>query len=319
MNRFSSEKIAVGISSCLLGQEVRYDGGHKQSRFCRQELAEYFDFEPNCPEMAIGLGSPRKSIRLVKQQDLISLQASDGSFDVTQKMLDYTQHRLPQLGHLSGYIVCAKSPSCGMERVSVYSPSTNNAAKEGVGLFTAELIKAYPLLPIEEDGRLNDPILRENFVNRVFAFHQWQVLAEQGLTVAALQAFHAKYKYLLMAHHPEKYRKLGPLVANIQGPHEKQGFDNYIKAFMEILRHNCSRKNHTNVLQHLQGYFKRDLSSQQRSELSERIHQYREGILPLLVPISLIQHYLREHPKQYLAQQAYLSPHPDKLKLRYSL
>ncbi|WP_432452293.1 MULTISPECIES: YbgA family protein [unclassified Agarivorans] len=319
MNRFSSDKISVGISSCLLGQEVRYDGGHKQSRFCRVELAEFFSFEPTCPEMAIGMGSPRKAIRLVQDDQRISLQASDGSFDVTEKMHDYTERRLPQLGHLSGYIVCAKSPSCGMERVSVYHPQKNNATKDGSGLFTAKLMQAYPLLPVEEDGRLNDPLLRENFINRVFAYHEWKSLADEGLSVAKVQRFHAKFKYLLMAHHPEKYRHLGPLVANLNGNHDQSGFNAYIAQFMAILKHNCSRKNHCNVLLHLQGYFKRELNPEQRQELSERIHQYREGLLPLLVPISLIQHYLREHPNHYVAMQAYLNPHPNQLKLRYSL
>ncbi|WP_221074408.1 YbgA family protein [Agarivorans aestuarii] len=319
MNKFSSDKISVGISSCLLGEEVRYDGGHKQSRFCRIELAKYFDFEPTCPEMAIGMGTPRKTIRLVQQDDIISLQASDGSFDVTEKMQEYAKRRLPQLAHHSGYVVCAKSPSCGMERVSVYSPAKNNATKDGVGTFTAELIKAYPLLPIEEDGRLNDPILRENFVNRVFAYHQWKTLEHEGFTVAKVQDFHAKYKYLLMAHHPAKYRELGPLLANIKGNDDSQGFASYIEGFMGILKHNCSRKNHCNVLQHLQGYFKREITAQQREELAKRIHEYREGLLPLLVPISLIQHYLREHPNHYVAKQAYLAPHPNELKLRYSL
>ncbi|MGY5452471.1 YbgA family protein [Agarivorans sp. MS3-6] len=318
MNKFSSDNISVGISSCLLGEEVRYDGGHKQSRFCRIELAEYFDFEPTCPEMAIGMGTPRKTIRLVQNEDIISIQASDGSFDVTEKMNNYADRRLPQLGHLSGYVVCAKSPSCGMERVSVYSPAKNNAEKSGVGVFTAKLMQAYPLLPIEEDGRLNDPVLRENFVNRVFAYHEWKTLEHEGFSVAKVQAFHAKFKYLLMAHNPEKYRELGPVVAGLRN-NNQHGFAEYIEGFMTILKHNCSRKNHCNVLQHLQGYFKRDLSAQQREELSDRIDQYRQGLLPLLVPISLIQHYQREHPKKYIAMQAYLAPHPEKLRLRYSL
>lgn len=318
MSEFSSQRIQVGISACLLGQEVRYDGGHKQSRFCRYELTEYFDFQPICPEMAIGMGTPRKTIRLVEDDQRIRLQASDGSIDVTESMEAFSEQQTKRLSHLSGYVVCAKSPSCGMERVSVYSPAKNNASRDGVGLFTAKLMANNPLLPVEEDGRLNDAILRENFISRVYAYHDWQCMQQSGLTVSKIMQFHSRYKYLLMAHNPERYRQLGPVVANLS-ENDQAGFERYIIEFMAIMKHNISRKNHCNVLQHLQGYFKKQLSSEQRQELADHIINYKKGMLPLLAPVVLLQHYLREHPNDYLSAQVYLNPHPMALRLRYSL
>lgn len=310
-------KIQVGISACLLGQTVRFDGGHKRSAFCTDTLANYFDYLPVCPEMAIGLGSPRPALRLVRQGNEIRMQASNGQFDVTDQMIAYSQRKVSELGAISGYILCAKSPSCGMERVRLYS--SQGAAKEGTGLFAHALMTALPLLPVEEEGRLNDPVLRENFVTRVFAYHDWQQLLAQGLTAARLIAFHSRYKYLVMAHRPTAYRALGRLLAALKGPSLSQVAERYITQLMQALRQPANRKGHTNVLQHLQGYFKRQLSAAQREELAQLIQRYRTGELPLLAPMTLLQHYLREHPNDYLGRQVYLSPHPAALGLRYSL
>ncbi|MBZ6067740.1 YbgA family protein [Aeromonas schubertii] len=310
-------KINVGISACLLGAEVRYDGGHKRSPFCERELAQHFDFHPLCPEMAIGLGAPRPTIRLVRRDGTIRAEASNGSFDVTERLIAFSEQKVRELDFLSGYILCAKSPSCGMERVKVYGGE--GAAKEGVGLFAHALMKAHPLLPVEEEGRLNDPILRENFVLRVFAYHDWQQLARQGLSAARLIAFHSRYKYLVLSHAPDAYRRLGSLLGRLDERPLDEVADTYIAGLMAALTRRANRKGHSNVLQHLQGYFKRHLSSPQRQELAEVIHKYRVGLLPLLVPMTLIRHYLREFPNPYLASQVYLQPHPESLKLRYSL
>ncbi|MGL5031614.1 MAG: YbgA family protein [Aeromonas sp.] len=313
-------KINVGISACLLGQPVRFDGGHKRSSFCERELGAHFDYHPVCPEMAIGLGTPRPTIRLVKRQGEIRAEASNGSFDVTEQLIAFSEQKARQLDFISGYILCAKSPSCGMERVKLYGANNEGSAKEGVGLFAKALMEANPLLPVEEDGRLCDPILRENFVLRVFAYHDWQQLCAAGITAASLIGFHSRYKYLVLSHATPQYRALGQLLGNL-GKHAnlQQIADNYIKGLMATLTLRANRRSHTNVLMHLQGYFKRVLTPSQKQELAEAINQYRLGVYPLLVPLTLIRHYLREYPNAYLSEQVYLHPHPDSLKLRYGM
>jgi len=312
-------KIKVGISACLLGQEVRFDGGHKRSSFCDRDLGAHFDYHPVCPEMAIGMGAPRAAIRLVKRNGEIRAEASNGSFDVTEKLIAFSEQKARQLDFISGYILCAKSPSCGMERVKIYGANNEGSAKEGIGLFAKALMEANPLLPVEEDGRLNDPILRENFVLRVFAYHDWQQLCASGLTAAALMRFHSRYKYLVLSHATTHYRELGRLLGNMGKANLQEVADNYIKGLMTALTLRANRRSHTNVLMHLQGYFKRVLTPSQKQELAEAIDKYRIGIFPLLVPLTLIRHYLREYPNPYLSEQVYLNPHPDTLKLRYGL
>jgi uncharacterized protein YbgA (DUF1722 family)/uncharacterized protein YbbK (DUF523 family) len=317
MYQFSDQKIQVGISSCLIGNKVRFDGGHKRSVYCANILSNYFDFQPICPEMAIGMGSPRKAIRLIKDADLIRVIASDGSFEVTEKLADFGAQTSPQLSAMSGYIFCAKSPTCGMERVTLYKEGTNQGNRDGVGVFAAKVMADHPLLPVEEDGRLNDLLLRENFITRVFAYHKWQSLVASGLTINKLIQFHAKHKYLLMAHNATLYYKLGPLLGGSKEPIEEIA-KQYIEGFMATLKTLPNRKSHSNTLAHLQGYFKRVLNSAQRVDLADTIDKYRTGLLPLMVPITLITHYLTLYPDPYLQQQVYLHPHPDELKLRYS-
>ncbi|MGO1247503.1 MAG: YbgA family protein [Oceanisphaera sp.] len=320
MYKFDPKVIRVGISGCLIGQKVRFDGGHKRSDFCTNQLAKHVELVPFCPEMAIGLGTPRPSIRLIGQGEngeQVIAQTAKGQ-DVTEALRDYGKKMSAQFSGLSGYVLCAKSPSCGMERVRVYHESGKGNAKVGVGIYTAELMKALPLLPLEEDGRLNDDILRENFVTRIFALHDWQCLCHEGLTRAGLIAFHSRYKYLLMAHHRESYQALGKLLADLSSEVEAKA-DAYIAGLMSALAKPVTRKEHTNVLQHLQGYFKRDLHSRQRQELAHTIDQYRNGMLPLLAPITLLRHYLNEFPNDYLQQQVYLNPHPEALRLRYGI
>jgi len=318
MEKAPHNGIKVGISSCLLGNKVRYDGGHKQSRYCKDVLTEYFDFQTFCPEMAIGLGAPRKTIRLVKNEDMISVVASDGSFDVTEPLNEYSQKTSATFDYLSGYIFCAKSPTCGMERVTLYQAGTNDGQRNGVGVFAAQIMKDHPLLPVEEEGRLNDTLLRDNFITRVFAYHQWQCLVASGISMAKMQSFHAQHKYLLMAHNPTLYYKLGPMLGGDKTLSIEALADQYIALFMEVLKTIPTRKTHSNTLAHLQGYFKRQLNSVQRVDLANNIEKYRQGLLPLMAPLTLITHYLTLYPDPYLTQQVYLHPHPDELKLRYS-
>ena len=312
-------KIKVGISACLLGQEVRFDGGHKRSSFCERDLGAHFEYHPVCPEMAIGLGAPRAAIRLVKRHGEVRAEASNGSFDVTERLIAFSEQKARLLDFISGYILCAKSPSCGMERVRIYGANNEGSAKEGIGLFAKALMEANPLLPVEEDGRLCDPILRENFVLRVFAYHDWQQLCASGITAAALIRFHSRYKYLVLSHATTHYRTLGKLLGNLGKANLQEVADSYIKGLMAALTLRANRRSHTNVLMHLQGYFKRVLTPAQKQELADTIDKYRTGIFPLLVPLTLIRHYLREYPNTYLAEQVYLNPHPDTLKLRYGL
>ncbi len=317
MKSVSTAAIQVGISACLLGQKVRFDGGHKRADFCQQELSRYFEFLPICPEVAIGLGVPRPTIRLVQRADGVHVEASDGSFDVTAPLLAYSEQMSSQLGQLSGYLFCAKSPSCGMERVRLYGDA--GGAKEGVGLYARTLMQRLPLLPVEEDGRLNDPQLRENFVMRVYAYHDWQQLLASGISRGKLIAFHSRYKYLLLAHHPAAYKELGRYLAVMADLPLEHVVARYAIGLMAALKLRASRKNHTNVLQHLQGYFKRELSAAQKAEFHDTIDKYRRGILPLLSPMTLLRHYLREYPNAYLQQQVYLNPYPEELALRYGL
>ncbi|NKF49835.1 DUF1722 domain-containing protein [Shewanella sp. WXL01] len=309
-------KINIGISSCLLGEKVRFDGGHKQSLYCKKEIAPFFDYVPVCPEMAIGMGAPRKSIRQVRDGDKLYVRSADGSLDVTEQLEAFSDKKIPSLAHLDGYIVCAKSPTCGMERVTEYKIDTNNGSKDGVGVFTKKLMATYPHLPVEESGRLHDLVLRENFFTRVYAHNDWQQMRRSGLTKHKLIKFHSRYKYLLMAHSPVWYRELGPLLADIQDLDATA--DAYFDGFMTALKIRATRKNHTSTLQHIQGYFKKQLSPVQKQELTQSIMKYREGLVPLLVPITLINHYLAQFPTPYIEDQVYLNPHPEEMRLRYA-
>lgn len=316
MSIFNPSKIQLGISACLMGQNVRYDGGHKRFAYCTNELVNYFDFIHVCPEMAIGMGTPRKTIRQINNNNTILLQSADGSLDVTDKMDTFTKNKITELDFLSGYIFCPKSPTCGMERVLEYQPNSNNATKSGVGVFAKALMDKYPQLPCEESGRLNDMVLRENFFTRVYAYHDWQSLVFSGITKYKLIQFHSRYKYLLMTHCQQEYRQLGPLLANFDGDINNVA-EQYFAGFMSILKHKATRKNHTCTLQHIQGYFKKELTKPQKQALTETILKYREGLLPLLAPITLINHYLHLYPSDYIGEQVYLNPHPESLKLRY--
>lgn len=315
-----SAPIPVGISACLLGAPVRFDGGHKRFDFAVDQLAPYCHFQPVCPEMAVGLPVPRPALRLVNAgKQGIRLCASNGSgIDITDEMLAFSDQKMALLRHLCGFILCAKSPSCGMERVKVYDSQGKNAQKNGEGLFAQALKRHMPWLPLEENGRLNDPVLRENFIARVYALHELQQIWQQGLSRGALMAFHSRYKLLLLAHSQPDYRELGPFVAGMaQWPTLEAFATEYRLRFMRLLSHPASRRNHTNVLMHVQGYFRPHLSAQQRQELANLIDRYRQGVQPLLAPMTLLRHYMTEYPDDYLAQQRYFDPYPEALRLRY--
>ncbi|UPQ90203.1 YbgA family protein [Vibrio sinaloensis] len=314
------QQIKIGISSCVLGEKVRFDSGHKISKFVTKELAPYFEFVPVCPEVGSGMPVPRPTIRLISDQERIALvETKDSTKDHTDTMINYSKNKVAQLESekLCGYIVCAKSPTCGMERVKVYSK--NNSEAIGVGLYTNELMKAMPWLPVEEDGRLNDPVLKENFITRIYSLYDFYQSMGDEPTRGKIVAFHSRYKLTLMAHHPASYKELGSLVANIKEYDIDEFFKLYRLGLMNAMAHRASRKNNTNVLMHIQGYFKRHLDKEQKQELRRVIDEYREGLLPLLAPLTLLKHYLNAHPDDYLAGQAFLQPHPQELRLRYGL
>lgn len=315
-----SDKIPVGISACLLGNPVRFDGGHKRLTFAVEELSPWMDFEPVCPEMAIGLPVPRPALRLVKDTaGDITLRFSDKrEGDLTAEMASFSHERIGHFAHLCGYIVCAKSPSCGMERVRVYDADGKNNRKAGRGIFTDILMRAFPWLPVEEDGRLYDPMIRENFVERIYALHELNSVRERGLSRGELIAFHSRYKLLLLAHSQPMYRELGRFVATLhEWPSLEAWFVEYRQRLMNVLAHQATRRSHTNVLMHVQGYFRENLNARQRMELSTLIERYRQGTQPLLAPVTLLKHYMAEFPDAYLAGQRYFDPWPEALRLRY--
>lgn len=315
-----SDKIPVGVSACVVGEQVRFDGGHKRLTFAVDDLASWVRFEPVCPEMGIGLPVPRPALRLVKNSEGdIGLRFSDKrEGGLTADMEAFARQRIRHFEYLCGYIVCAKSPSCGMERVRVYDADGKNNRKAGRGIYTRILMETFPWLPVEEDGRLHDPLIRENFVERIYALHELNTLREAGLTRGELIAYHSRYKLLLLAHSQPKYRELGRFVAAInEWASLEDYFAEYRQRLMDLMSIPTSRRNHTNVLMHVQGYFRKQLNSRQRQELAALIDRYRQGLQPLLAPVTLIKHYMAEYPDAYLAGQRYFDPWPEELRLRY--
>ena len=283
--------IKVGISACLLGDPVRFNGGHKESRLCSETLARHFQFVPICPEVAIGLGTPREPIRLVGDPDHPRAVGSvHPELDVSDALNAYGERIAIELDDISGYILMQKSPSCGMERVKVYQANGHPVDGGGSGLFAKSLMRMRPDLPVEEAGRLNDPVLCENFLTRIFAHAEWQRLLRNGLTCKALVDFHSRYKYQLMASDPQQYKALGRMVAGVGKTPLEAFAPAYFSQLMAALKKTASRGNHSNVLQHLSGYLKKHLEGEDKQELQRLITQYRQGVLPLVVPLTLLKH-----------------------------
>ena len=315
-----NHKITVGISSCLLGQKVRYDGGHKRDRFITDQLSQHLEFMPICPETAIGLTVPRPPIRLVGPHHLPqAVGVDDPSLNVTGQLEAFAHSQIKKFSEISGYILKKDSPSCGMERVKVYPTVGQMAERKGSGIFARILMERCPLLPVEEEGRLNDPVLRENFINRVFAYHHWQQLSENGITAARLIEFHSQHKYQVMAHSQAAYKRMGQLLSHLSKRDIESIAEVYIADLMTALKRSVSRKRHVNVLQHIMGYLKRNIDGDDKLELINGIEAYRSGEIPLIVPITLLRHYFRRFPDPYMQQQTYLQPHPEKLGLRNAL
>ncbi len=309
-------KITIGVSSCLLGNEVRYDGGHKHDRYITETLGRYLSFVPVCPEVECGLPIPREAMRLVGEVDRPQLVTNKTGVDHTDRMLTWARKKVVELEkeNLCGFIFKNRSPSSGMERVKVYD-GNNVPRAVGVGIFARAFKDHFPLLPTEEEGRLHDPLLRENFIEQLFVYQRWREVADAP-TAAKLISFHTTHKLLLMAHSEKHTREMGRLMAQAGS----LDLDTFIERYQELLMAAMSlkptTKKHVNVLQHMMGFFKKLISADEKQELLSVIEQFRNNIVPLIVPVTLINHYIRKYQEPYLMQQHYLTPHPLELKLR---
>lgn len=309
--------IRLGISACLLGEKVRYDGGHKLDHFLVDTLGRYVDYVPVCPEMECGLGVPRETLRLVGDVETPRLVTTSTHIDHTNRMISWAKKRVTELEkeNLCGFIFKSDSPSSGMERVKVYGQK-GVPVKNGVGIFARVFMSHFPYLPAEEEGRLHDPMLRENFIERIFVFKRWRELLSRQKKRGDLVAFHTAHKLMLLAHSPAHYRLMGALIARVKEIPTERLYDTYQQLLMEALQLKATPAKNTNVLQHIMGYFKKQLSSDEKLELTGLIELYRNQHLPLIVPVTLINHYVRKYDSPYLKSQLYLSPHPIELNLR---
>ena len=312
------EKIKIGISSCLLGWKVRFDGQHKYDPFIVETLGSFMDFTPVCPEVECGLPIPREAMRLVGDTDSPRLVTIKSGIDHTEKMQTWAKGKLEILdqSNLCGFIFKSRSPSSGMERVKVYHPSGGTPAKKGVGIFARMFIELFPQVPVEEEGRLYDPVLRENFIERIFVYHRWKEMLDKNNSVNGLISFHTQHKLILMAHSPLHYRETGKITASAKKDNLIIVQHNYLKSMMAGLKMTATVKKNFNVLQHILGYFKKDLESAEKSEMLEVMENYKNELIPLIVPVTLLNHYVAKFNQQYLKEQFYLHPHPLELKLR---
>ncbi len=312
------DKIRLGISTCLLGENVRFDGGHKLDRYLRDTLGAYVEYVPVCPEVECGLGVPRESMHLEGDPGRPRLVTTRTGKDLTERMEAWARRRVVELEkeNLCGFVFKSDSPSSGMERVKVYSGKGSQPVRQGIGIFARTFMERFPLLPVEEEGRLHDPVLRENFIERIFACKRWGEAAAAGRKAASLVKFHSAHKLLLLSHSEKHYREMGKLVARAGTIPARELFALYETLLMEALRLKATPAKNANVLQHMAGYFKKQLSAGERQELQEVIGEYRRGDIPLVVPVTLIRHYVRKYDEPYLKDQVYLHPHPQELKLR---
>jgi len=311
------QPIRLGVSSCLLGAKVRFDGGHKRDRYLTDVLGEWFDWVPVCPELDIGLGIPRPTIRLIQGQDNPRLVEPKSGEDLTDRMEGYSQTKVDELmtKDLDGYILKRASPSCGMERVKVYTEA-GMPVTTGAGVFARVLMKKWPHLPVEEEGRLNDPQLRERFIEHVFCNHRWRTLKRRGPSRRSLISFHTAHKLLLRAHNEAGYRRLGQIVASAGTIPDEELFGLYEEEFHRVLMTKATRKRHANVLYHVLGYLKTVLDGFEKQEAVALIEDYRNDLVPLVVPVTLLRHHVAKHGIEYMQGQIYLDPHPRELMLR---
>jgi uncharacterized protein YbgA (DUF1722 family)/uncharacterized protein YbbK (DUF523 family) len=315
-------KLRLGVSACLLGREVRYDGQHKRDLFVTDVLGAFVEWVPVCPELEVGMGVPREPIRLVGAGASPRLVGEKSGRDWTEPMRRFAEARVRELQKLDlhGYVTKRDSPSCGLERVRVHGPRGGPPRRDGVGLFVRVLAEQMPLLPIEEEGRLGDPALRESFVERIFAHARWKAALARGMRRGDLVAFHASQKLAVLAHSPAAYRALGALVGGVARGSARPTIEAYGRGLMAALRVPATRGRHANVLQHMLGFFREVVSPADRVELADLVRDYARGLVPLVVPLTLFRHHVRRHGGSpgvaWLASQTYLDPDPKELMLR---
>ena len=311
------EKITLGISSCLLGENVRYDGGHKLDHFLRDTLGQYVTYVPVCPEVEAGFGIPREAMRLVGDPENPRLVTSKTSIDHTEKMTRWAKSRVPELEreNLCGFIFKKDSPSSGLVKVKVYDDK-NMPQKKGRGIFARHFVEHFPLTPVEDEGRLHDPRLRENFVEQIFTLKRWRDAIAERPKVGNVVDFHSKNKLLIMSHSPKHASSMGKIVAMGKQLGAEHLYKQYGDLLIDAMRLKGTTAKHINVLQHIMGYFKNQLSPDEKQELLEIFSSFRNGNIPLIVPMTIINHYARKYEQPYLAAQTYLNPHPVELKLR---
>ncbi|SMF46987.1 Uncharacterized conserved protein YbgA, DUF1722 family [Alteromonadaceae bacterium Bs31] len=311
-----TEKLAIGVSACLLGEKVRFDGGHNHQALLTERLSEFFEFRSFCPEMSIGMGVPREKIRRVLEGSGENYSsrvetASSPFVDITPKLYSCAEHQQQWLAELRGYLFKKDSPSCGMEQTKAYL--NQHLVQHGAGAFAEKVMENNPLLPCEEEGRLGDALLRENFIGRVYVYHRWKNLLHQGLSPKALIDFHSRHKYILMSHSQRHYRALGKLLSNIPKQALQTFSDKYIAQLMAALKIPATRNNHINVLQHIQGYLRPHLGNEDKLAMVKAIEDCRLGQSPLTIPREMLRHYFRKFPHAYISNSYYLSPYPDEL------
>jgi uncharacterized protein YbgA (DUF1722 family)/uncharacterized protein YbbK (DUF523 family) len=311
------EKIRIGISSCLLGNKVRWNAGHKHDWYLTGTLGQFVEYVPVCPEVEAGFGVPRESFRLVGDPENPRLITFKSKEDHTDRMLTWAKRRVKELEKedLCGFIFKSDSPSSGMIRVKVYTEK-GMPEKKGVGMFAREYMDHFPLIPVEDDGRLNNPGIRENFIEQIFTLKRWRDSVAKKPGMGNLVDFHTRNKLLILSHSQKHSRLMGKLVAEGKRLPIKKLYQQYESVLMEALALKTTVKKNTNVLQHLMGYFKKQLTADEKQELLEIFDQYRRDLVPLIVPITLINHYVRKYDQPYLKMQTYLNPHPIELKLR---
>jgi uncharacterized protein YbbK (DUF523 family)/uncharacterized protein YbgA (DUF1722 family) len=310
-------KLRIGVSTCLLGEKVRYDGGHKRNDFLVDELGPYVEWVSVCPEVEAGMGIPRPTVRLVEVDGAVRMVAPSNGEDFTERMERFAGRRVNALevGTLDGYVLKKDSPSCGMERVKLYGEH-GAKSKDGVGLYAKALLAAAPHLPIEEEGRLSDPVLRENWVERLFARQRWRALVAGGRTRGRLVAFWTAHKLLARAHDEAGYQRLGKLVGSAKKGGDRELYEHFERELFTTLAKRATNRKHTNVLQHAMGYLREHLDAGERAQLHSAIEDYHQGLLPLVVPITLLRFQIQKHAIEYLLGQLYFDPHPKELMLR---
>jgi uncharacterized protein YbgA (DUF1722 family)/uncharacterized protein YbbK (DUF523 family) len=311
------EKIKLGVSACLLGENVRYDGGHKLDCFLTDTLGQYVEYVPVCPEVECGLPVPREAMHLEGDPDSPRLVTTRTKQDMTDRLVQWARKRVIDLEkeNLCGFIFKSDSPSSGMERVKVYNEK-GMPVKKGVGMFARIFMEHFPLLPVEDEGRLHDPKLRENFIERIFTLKRWREVLGRKESRGKIVDFHTRHKLLILSHSPKPYQAMGKLVAQAKDLPLKRLYQEYQALLMQSLELKTTPKKNANVLQHMVGYFREQLSTDEKQELLEVIENYRNGYVPLIVPMTLMNHYVRKYDPSYLKQQAYLNPHPLELQLR---